>query len=232
MTAQFIAKIDRAKIGNAIRRGKHGVHREVEQRREFAEQRNFCWRVRVETKYRQSTRKGALHRGWVEVTACGDEAFAGRHTNDIVHRMPQRVLPLLIGTKRRHWIGLCSLAPARRHFRSVHRVTIEQFGNALRGGQGALGIREPGSQRRLGGEEAEQRPAQAFDRPRVVGGPFGANGMEIELVRKPEMNVGEDGLAGAVGIELMAELFNEPIAGAGGGHDHDVGQEGVGQRRA
>ena len=46
------------------------------------------------------------------------------------------------------------------------------------------------------------------------------------------MNVGEDGLAGAVGIELVAELFNEPIAGAGGGHDHDVGQEGVGQRRA
>ena len=56
--------------------------------------------------------------------------------------------------------------------------------------------------------------------------------MKIELVRKPEMNVGEDGLAGAVGIELVAELFNEPIAGAGGWHDHDVGQEGVGQRRA
>jgi hypothetical protein len=46
------------------------------------------------------------------------------------------------------------------------------------------------------------------------------------------MNVGENGLAGAIGIELMAELFNEPIAGAGGGHDHDVGQEGVGQGRA
>ena len=45
------------------------------------------------------------------------------------------------------------------------------------------------------------------------------------------MNVGEDGLAGAVDIELMAELFDEPIAGAGSGHHHDVGQEGVGQGR-
>ena len=56
--------------------------------------------------------------------------------------------------------------------------------------------------------------------------------MEVELIGKPEMNVGEDGLASAIGIELMAELFNKPIARTGGGHDHDVGQEGVGQRRA
>ena len=56
--------------------------------------------------------------------------------------------------------------------------------------------------------------------------------MEVELVGKPEMNVGEDGLASAIGIELMAELFNKPIARTGGGHHHDVGHEGVGQRRA
>ena len=45
------------------------------------------------------------------------------------------------------------------------------------------------------------------------------------------MNVGEDGLAPAI-VELMTKLFNKPIARSGGGNDHDVGQEGVGQRRA
>jgi hypothetical protein len=30
----------------------------------------------------------------------------------------------------------------------------------------------------------------------------------------------------------VAELFDEPIAGAGGGYNDNVGQKGVGQRRA
>ncbi|CAB4610710.1 unannotated protein [freshwater metagenome] len=166
------------------------------------------------------------------MTASSNEALAGRNTDDAVHRMPQRVLPLLVGAKRRHRIGLCAHCPGRWHFRPVDRIAIEQLGDALRGGQGALGIGEPGSQRRVGGEETEQCPAQALDRPRVVGCPLGANGMEVELVGEPEVNVGEDGLASAVGIELVAELFDEPIAGAGGGYNDDVGQEGVGQRRA
>ena len=173
-----------------------------------------------------------LHCSRVEVTASGNKSFARRHTDDAVHRVPQRVLPLLVGAKGRYRIGFGADTPGCWHFRPVDRIAIKQFSDALGGGQGTLGLGEPGGQRRVRSEEAEQRPAQALDRPRVVGGPFGTDGMEVELVGKPEMNVGEDGLAGAVAIELMAELFNKPIARTGGGNDHDVGQERIGQRRA
>ena len=80
------------------------------------------------------------------MTAGGNEAFASGHTEYVVHRVPQRVLPLLIGPKWLHRIGFGADAPRGGHFRSVDRVAIEEFGNALGGGQGTLGVGESRSE--------------------------------------------------------------------------------------
>ena len=60
-----------------------------------------------------------LHRSWVEMTASRDESFTRRHTDDAVHRVPQRVLPLLVGTKGRYRIGFGADPPGCWHFRPV-----------------------------------------------------------------------------------------------------------------
>ena len=163
------------------------------------------------------------------MTARSNEALPRRHANDLVHRVPQRVLPLLVGPQRLQRIGLCADRPTCGHFWSIDRIAIEQFSDALRGGQGALGIGKAWGQRWVRGQEAEQCPSQSLDRPWIVGRSFGADGVKVEFVGKPKANVGENGLTVSVAVEFVAKLFDEPVTGASGGHDDDVRQKRVGQ---